>query len=84
MDDNKSKGNFFQPKMFISFEQSQALKHKKEAPKADLLFSETIQTEFDDWFSVNDEKSSILENKKFIEDVFTGLLSGGREIDAKT
>jgi len=58
--------------------------HKKEAPKADLLFSETIQTEFDDWFSVNNEKSSILENKKFIEDVFTGLLNGGQEIDAKT
>lgn len=84
IDDNKSKGNFFSLKMFISFEQSQALKVKKDAPKADLLFSDSISTEFDDWFTVSNEKNSILENKKFIEDVFTGLLNGTSEIDAKT
>lgn len=70
--------------MFISYEQSQALKLQKETPKADLLFSETIQTQFDDWFTVRNEKSMILQNKKFIEDVFSGLLGGSQDIDPKT
>jgi len=58
------------------------LSFKKEAPKSDLFFSESIQTEFEDWFTISNEKSSILENKKFAEDAFQGLFKG-TEIDPK-